>query len=44
MKYINGSNFEKFREHFNPEFKGGFICPAFSFDNVDGKFPIGFLI
>ena len=44
MKYISGSAFESFRNHFFAEYKKGFICPADTFDNVSGKFPIGFLI
>jgi hypothetical protein len=44
LKYINSQNFVKFRKVFQAEFKGGFICHARTFDNVNGKFPIGFLI
>jgi hypothetical protein len=44
VKYINSQNFSKFRQHFNAEYKGGFICNANTFDNVKGNFPIGFLI
>ena len=44
MKYINSSNFIKFRNHFLAEFKKGFVVPADTFDNVKGAFPIGFLI
>ncbi|MDR0322803.1 MAG: hypothetical protein LBI28_15025 [Treponema sp.] len=44
LKYINSQNFIKFREYFLAEFKAGFICPANTFDNVNGKFPVGFLI
>jgi len=44
LKYINAQNFFKFRKHFQAEFKKGFIVPASTFDNVKGKFPIGFLI
>ncbi len=44
MKYIQGPNFVKFRGHFLAEFKKGFVVPADTFDNVKGKFPIGFLI
>lgn len=43
-KYINSQNFEKFRKMFKAEFKKGFVCPAYTFDNVKGQFPIGFLI
>jgi hypothetical protein len=44
LKYINASNFAKFRENFSAQFQKGFICPSVTFDNVSGKFPIGFLI
>jgi hypothetical protein len=44
LKYINSQNFVKFREYFKAEYKAGFICRANTFDNVNGKFPIGFLI
>ena len=44
MKFINGSNFKKFKEYFLAEYKGGFVVPADTFDNVKGKFPIGFTI
>jgi hypothetical protein len=43
LKYINSQNFAKFRESFLADYKGGFICQANAFDNVSGKFPIGFL-
>jgi len=44
LKYVNSQNFAKFRNYFKAEFKKGFICCADTFDNVSGKFPIGFLI
>lgn len=44
LKYVNSTNFMQFREYFKAKFKNGFICPAWTFDNVKGKFPIGFLI
>lgn len=44
LKYINSSNFVKFRETFQAKFLKGFITPAYTFDNVKGNFPIGFLI
>jgi hypothetical protein len=44
LKFVNSQNFLKFRQYFNAEYKKGFICKANSFDNVKGKFPIGFLI
>ena len=44
LKYINGSAFAKFRKEFKAQFLKGFIIPAWTFDNVKGGFPIGFLI
>ncbi|ABF85426.1 hypothetical protein [Helicobacter pylori] len=44
LKNLLGSNFKKFREVFKAEFKGGFMVPADTFDNVKGQFPIGFLV
>ena len=44
LKYLNSSNFAKFREWFAAVFKKGFMCKANTFDNVNGEFPIGFLI
>ncbi len=44
LKYINSSNFVKFRETFQAKFLRGFAVPAFTFDNVKGQFHIGFLV
>ncbi len=44
LKYITSPVLFKFREYFKADFKGGFICDASSFDNVTGKFPIGFVM
>jgi hypothetical protein len=44
LKYINSQNFIKFRECFMAKYKNGFICKANTFDNVNGSFPIGFII
>lgn len=44
LKFINGSNFKKFKEFFLAEYLGGFIVPGDTFDNVKGQFPIGFTI
>lgn len=44
MKFIQGSNFEKFKEFFKAKYHRGFIVPADTFDNVKGNFPIGFTI
>ena len=44
IKYLNSTNFKQFREFFRADFKGGFLAPSRSFDNVKGHFPIGFTI
>lgn len=42
LKFVNGTNFKKFKDFFLAEYLGGFIVPANTFDNVKGNFPIGF--
>jgi hypothetical protein len=44
LKFINSLHFIKFRNFFKAEFKKGFIVQADTFDNVTGKFPIGFTV
>ena len=44
LKTISGPHFKDFRSFFKAKMKKGFICPASTFDNVKGAFPIGFLI
>jgi hypothetical protein len=44
LKFVNGSNFKKFKEFFLTSYINGFIVPAETFDNVKGKFPIGFTL
>ena len=44
LKTLQGSNFIQFRSVFKPRLKSLFIVPAYTFDNVTGKFPIGFYI
>lgn len=44
MKIISGPHFNDFRSFFKAEMRKGFVCPSSSFDNVRGKFPIGFMI
>lgn len=44
IKFIQGTNFRKFKTLFLADFVDGFISPAKTFDNVTGKFPIGFTI
>lgn len=43
-KFITSEKFNKFKSQFKAKFEDGFICPSYTFDNVKGKFPIGFLI
>lgn len=44
LKFINGSNFKNFKSFFLADYVSGFIVPAETFDNVKGKFPIGFTV
>ena len=44
LKYINAQQSETFRKTFKAKFLDGFISPSYTFDNVRGSFPIGFLI
>lgn len=44
MKFVQGPNFAQFRTAFKAKFEKGFIVPADTFDNVKGKFPIGFML
>lgn len=44
LKYVNSTNFEKFRERWNAEFLDGFVVHSKAFDGIKGNFPIGFLI
>ncbi|MCL2131249.1 MAG: hypothetical protein FWH36_02150 [Lentimicrobiaceae bacterium] len=44
LAYLNGANYQKFRKFFLAKLQKGFAIPSFTFDNVNGKFPIGFLI
>jgi len=44
LKYVNASNFEKFREIWQAKFLGGFVVHSKAFDGLNGNFPIGFLI
>ncbi|MEO7313903.1 MAG: hypothetical protein ABIW47_01870, partial [Ginsengibacter sp.] len=44
MKYVNASNFEKFRDVWSGKYLGGFVVHNKAFDGMSGKFPIGFLI
>jgi hypothetical protein len=44
LKYVNASNFERFRATWNAKYLGGFVVHSKSFDGLKGDFPIGFLI
>jgi len=44
LKYVNSSNFEKFREIWNAKYLGGFVVHSKAFDGLSGNFPIGFLV
>lgn len=44
LKNLQSSNFSKFRQQFRPKLETIFLVPADTFDNVKGKFPIGFYI
>ena len=44
LKHILAPNFKAFREVFRSKLKSAFLVPADTFDNVSGKFPIGFFI
>jgi hypothetical protein len=43
-KHLQGSAFAQFRNHFIGDLKRSFLVPADTFDNVKGKFPIGFFV
>jgi len=44
LKYVNSSNFEKFRDLWNAKYLGGFVVHSKAFDGLKGNFPIGFLV
>jgi hypothetical protein len=44
LKTLTGSHFKTFRNNFKAKLEKAFIVPAWSFDNVKGKFPIGFKV
>jgi len=44
LKYVNSSNFEKFRDNWNADYRGGFVVHSKAFDGLAGDFPIGFLV
>jgi hypothetical protein len=44
LKILQGHHFSDFRLNYNARLEKLFIVPADTFDNVKGKFPIGFMI
>jgi hypothetical protein len=44
LKIISGQHFIGFRNFFCAKLEKAFVCPANTFDNVKGEFPIGFFI
>jgi hypothetical protein len=44
LKTLSGAHFKNFRAHFRAKLIKAFIVPSWTFDNVKGKFPIGFKI
>lgn len=44
LKILQAPNFSEFRKIFRASLGQNFIVPAYTFDNVRGKFPIGFFI
>ena len=44
LKHIQSSNFKAFRREFCGTLERCFLVPADTFDNVKGKFPIGFFV
>lgn len=44
LKILQAPNFEQFRNSFKAKLEKMFLVPANSFDNVSGKFPIGFFV
>ena len=44
LKILQSQNFRDFRDVFQAKLETLFIVPAYTFDNVKGKFPIGFFI
>ena len=44
LKMLQSSNFKRFRDFFATKLDSLFLIPSNTFDNVSGKFPIGFYI
>lgn len=43
-KHLQSPNFEAFRQSFRPKLERAFLVRGNTFDNVKGKFPIGFFV
>ena len=44
LKHLQAQNFKRFRAKFRGVVNRAFVVPSYTFDNVDGKFPIGFFV
>ena len=44
LKNLQSSNFKEFRNLYRAKIEKLFLAPSYTFDNVTGKFPIGFFI
>ena len=44
LKHLQAQNFKEFRMKFRGVVSRAFVVPSYTFDNVDGKFPIGFFV
>ena len=42
LKHLTGPNFKAFRKEFRGSLENCFVVPGDTFDNVKGKFPVGF--
>ncbi|HBJ76828.1 MAG TPA: hypothetical protein DDY68_03120, partial [Porphyromonadaceae bacterium] len=44
LKILQSPNSQKFRKVFQSKLEKGFVVPSSTFDNVNGDFPIGFMV
>jgi len=44
IKHLTGLDSFTFRQNFLAKLEKGFLVPAYTFDNVNGNFPVGFKI
>lgn len=44
LKLLQGPSFAKFRDFFHAKLCKMFVVPSYTFDNVDGRFPVGFFV